>query len=194
MYYAPPDSIPGAGKVFGPEQAGKMNFIRPEIRRQAWRWRESLIGGAVACLGLYMALTGHGVVWAVGTTVAVIGALLIFAGIQRARFRRGHGGPGLVHVDEGQVIYFGPHDGGVVSIDALERVELEPKARPAGAWVLTEPGAQPLEIPTNAENAEVLFDVFAALEGLQTEKLLAQLRASPNERVTVWQSSGRRLH
>jgi hypothetical protein len=61
--------------------------------------------------------------------------------------------------------------------------------KPGGAWVLTQPGAHPLTIPTDATNADQLFDVFAALEGLQTERMLAHLEEKPQERVTVWQST-----
>ena len=171
-----------------------MNFIRPEIRHHFWRWREALFGAALSFAGMYWAVTSYGIVAAAGTSFAIVGSLLVFAGIQRARFRRGHGGAGLVQVDEGQVIYYGPHDGGVVSVSALETVELEPRAKPAGAWVLTETGSPPLTIPTDAENAEALFDVFASLEGIQTERMLAHLQANPHARVTIWQSPYRRLH
>lgn len=164
-----------------------MEFIRPEIREQAWRWRESIFGGVLALVSIYWALNSHGIAAAAGTSFAIIGAVLVFAGIQRARFRRGAGGAGLVQVDEGQVIYFGPNEGGFVSINALEKVELDPRRRPAGAWILSQAGALPLEIPTDAENAEVLFDVFASLDGLQTEHMLAQLSNAPDQRVTIWQ-------
>jgi hypothetical protein len=171
-----------------------MPFIRPELQHQFWRWREALLGGALFLVGGYWGLAGHGVAAAAGMSFAIVGALLIFAGIQRTRFRRGAGGPGLVEVDERRVVYFGPHDGGVVSIDGLRKVELDPAAHPSGAWVLTEPGAQPLRIPTDAENAEALFDVFAALDGIETERMLRHLEARPGRRVTVWETEQNRLH
>ena len=170
-----------------------MDFIRPELRHGFWRWRETLYGALLFFVSAYWAIVGSGVVSAAGTSFAIVGALLIFAGVQRTRFRRGVGGRGLVEVDERQVVYFGPHDGGVVSIDGLEKVELDPAIQPGGAWVLTQPGAHPLTIPTDAENAEQLFDVFAALDGLRTERMLAHLEQHPHERVTVWQSP-RLLH
>lgn len=166
-----------------------MDFIRPELRHNFWRWRETIFGGVLFFVSCYWALAGTGVLWAAATSFSIIGALLVFAGIQRTRFRRGHGGLGLVEVDERQVIYFGPHDGGVISINGLERVELDPNAHPGGAWVLTQPGTHPLIIPTDAENSEALFDVFAALEGLQTERMLAHLERNPHDRVTVWESA-----
>ena len=171
-----------------------MSFIRPEIKQQLWRWREALVGALLALFGVFWAIGQQGILAAVGTSLAIVGALIIFAGIQRTRFRVGAGGPGVVHVDERMVTYYGPLDGGSVSIDALEAVELEPKSKPAAEWVLTEVGRQPLHIPTNAANAELLFDVFASLEGIRTENMLSKLRANPNDRVTIWSHEQRRLH
>jgi len=170
-----------------------MSFVRSELLNGFWRWREALAGFAVAAFGLYWAVGQQGLFAIVGTMLALVGALLIFAGIQRTRFRIGAGGPGVVQVHERLVTYYGPLDGGSVSIDALASVELEPKRKPA-EWVLTEIGGAPLHIPTNAENAEALFDVFSALEGIKTENMLSKLHANPAERVMIWQNSQRRLH
>jgi len=167
-----------------------MGFVRPGAKDALWRWRETLAGAAVSALGGYLAVTSYGVTAAAGVSLTIIGALLIFAGLQRTRFRVGRGGPGVVHVDERRVTYYGPLDGGVVSIDALERVELEPRSKPAAEWVLTETGQPGLHIPTNAENAEVLFDVFATLDGIRTERMLAELRRNPDARVTIWSRPG----
>lgn len=171
-----------------------MTFIRPEVRQMFWRWREVLIGGGIASLGLYWAVSSRGLLAMLGTVLVVGGAILIFAGLQRTRFRIGRGGPGVVQVDERQVTYFGPLNGGSVSIDALASVELEPRSKPDAEWILTELRGQPLHIPVTAENAESLFDVFASLSGIRTENMLTQLRASPEERVTIWDVGQRRLH
>jgi hypothetical protein len=53
--------------------------------------------------------------------------------------------------------------------------------------VLTEAGQPPLAIPTTAEGAEALFDVFASLEGIRTERMLAELQKEPKKRVVIWQ-------
>jgi len=172
-----------------------MSFIRPEIRNALWRWREALFGAFLASFGMYWAVSQRGLIAVIGTSLAIVGALIIFAGIQRTRFRVGSGGPGVVQVHERLVTYYGPLDGGSVSIDALKSVELDPKAQPAAEWLLTEVGGSlPLRIPTNAENAEALFDVFAALSGIKTENMLSKLRDDPGQRVTIWQESQRRLH
>lgn len=171
-----------------------MSFIRPEILSGILRWREALIGLFVASCGMIWAVSQQGLMAAVGTLLAVVGSLVIFAGIQRTRFRVGADGPGVVQVHERLVTYYGPLDGGSVSIDALASVELEPRAKPAAEWVLTEVGGAPLHIPTNAANAEILFDVFASLDGIRTENMLTQLRSNPEERVSIWNKGLRRLH
>jgi hypothetical protein len=163
-----------------------MSFLRPELKAAVWRWRETLAGIVTGLFGLWGALSSDGTAQMLGLAFAVAGAVLTIAGVQRARFRTGAGGPGLVQVDEGQVTYFGPFDGGTVAIRDLVRVELDP-ARPP-RWLLTESGQPPLAIPTNAEGAEALFDVFATLDGIRTERMLAELKRRPTTRVVIWQS------
>ena len=165
-----------------------MSFIRPELKAAIWRWRESLIGLGVAAFGLWASVAAFGLAQQIGMAFVVAGAVLTFAGLQRARFRVGSGGPGLVQVDEGQVTYFGPHDGGTVAIRQLSRIELDPKAKPTAQWLLTEAGQPPLAIPTTAAGAEALFDVFAALDGIKTERMLAELKRAPDQRVVIWQA------
>lgn len=166
-----------------------MSFIRPELKDAIWRWRESLIGLAIACFGLWAVIGSSGVAEMLGYTFAVAGAVLTFAGIQRARFRIGSGGPGLVEITEGQVTYFGPTDGGTIAVEQIAMVELDPAARPHAQWILTENGQPPLAIPTTAEGADGLFDVFARLDGIETEQMLAELEKAPDKRVVIWKSS-----
>ncbi|MGR3661158.1 MAG: hypothetical protein ACU0CA_08225 [Paracoccaceae bacterium] len=171
-----------------------MDFVRPEVTTVIWRFRDAMIGAAVSFIGLYWAINGVGFMVIVGTSVTVAGALLVFAGIQRGRFRAGSGGAGIVHVDEGQVTYYGPIDGGSIVIANLERVDLNPRAKPVGEWILFDPTMAPLCIPTNAEGSEFLFDVFAGLEGMQTEQMLTALNSNPKEQIVVWQAKPVALH
>ncbi|WP_172298454.1 hypothetical protein [Pseudoruegeria sp. HB172150] len=171
-----------------------MSFIRPAAKQAIWRWREVLLGLGLACLGMYWAVSQQGLMAAVGTGLVILGALFLFAGFQRTRFRVGTGGPGVVQVDEREITYFGPFEGGTISTDALVRVELDPAAKPHAVWVLTDASGITLSIPTQAENAEALFDVFASLDGIRTENMLAKLRERPHEKVNIWSQPERRLH
>ncbi|CUH52591.1 hypothetical protein [Shimia marina] len=174
-----------------------MSFIRPEARAAVVQWREAVIGAAVLLLGLWGA-SGFGLVKWLGVALVALGAVLIVSGLQRGRFRTGSGGPGVVQVDEGQVAYFGPLNGGSVAVRSLSRVVLDGRSRPA-VWALYEPGQAPLHIPVNAAGAEALFDAFASLEGMRTEHMLQQLKAVSDQPVVIWtkgdrDSQGRRLH
>ena len=171
-----------------------MSLVRLEIKQSIARFWDAIVGVAVSILGLYWAIGGVGFVSILGTSLAVAGALLVFAGIQRGRFRTGTDGAGVVHVDEGQVTYFGPLIGGSVVISDLAKVELYPLTRQTSEWVLYDPGTDPLHIPTNAEGAEALFDVFSSLEGLQMEKMLAALKKRRKKQVVIWQSKRAALH
>ena len=171
-----------------------MSFVRPESRAFFWRWREVLVASAVFLWGLWLGLTSFGLVAGFGWLVAAIGAAGLVAGWQRARFRIGAGGAGLVHVDERQVTYFGPYGGGAISIEGLIRVELIPAQGNTHHWLLVEPGQKPLAIPVNAEQAEDLFDAFAALDGFATQKMLNALNTRSSQPVVIWQKRTLALH
>ncbi len=170
-----------------------MIVIRPEVRAALWRLREVLIGALVAGLGLYWGLSALAPLSWVGWGVLFLGCIVSVSGAQRARFWRGKGGPGVVRVDEGQVAYFGPHDGGVVALSELSRLELDPNPEPS-LWYLYQPGQPALSIPVTAENADALFDSFAALPGIRTERMLSALRNGGEHRVVIWAKEMRRLH
>lgn len=163
-----------------------MSFIRPEVKSALWRWREVLAGAAVGLLGLSWITGPGGMLGWIGWVLLFAGATLVFVGTQRGRFRTGAGGPGVVVVDEGQITYFGPLTGGMVAADDLERLTLDPTAKPAH-WALEQPGQPPLLIPINAEGADALFDVFATLPGLQTERMLAELGGRAVHPVVIWE-------
>lgn len=164
-----------------------MSFFRPEARAAIWRWRELLTGIAIALLGLAWVLGPGGLLGWVGGLLVIAGLTLAFVGVQRARFRTGSGGPGVVQVDEGQIAYFGPLTGGAVAVADLTRISLDHRAKPAH-WVLEQPGDPPLFIPVTAAGTDALFDVFATLPGLRTEAMLSALSAPGDHPVVIWQS------
>ncbi|MFU8863993.1 MAG: hypothetical protein ACNA7O_08760 [Rhodobacterales bacterium] len=176
-----------------------MSFIRDDAMALLQRWRGVLIGLGVAALGLWWVLTSTGLLGWLGWVVILAGGALAFTGVQRLRFAAGRSatdpGPGVVTITEGQVTYFGPLTGGVVAMSELARLEIDHSGRPAH-WHLHQTGQPTLSIPLTATNAGALFDVFATLPGLSTERLLTQMRGGQGRRVVVlWQrdSSALRL-
>jgi len=175
-----------------------MSFIRPEAQDAMIRWRESLIGGALIAVGVFWITGPGGLLGLVGWVVALAGLALAVVGFQRARFRMQGQGPGVVQIDEGQITYFGPLSGGAIATAELDRLTLDPTAKPAH-WVLSQVGQPPISIPVNAEGADALFDVFSALPGLRTERMLAELHNSTAHPVVIWERvpsrpEGHRLH
>jgi hypothetical protein len=163
-----------------------MSFIRPEVLTLLQRWRGVLAGAAVALLGLWWSLTSPGLLGWIGWPVMAAGLALAFTGLQRLRFVTGRDGPGVVSITEGQVAYFGPLTGGVVALSELDRLEIDHSGAPAH-WRLHQPGQPMLVIPVTAENAGALFDIFAALPGLSTARLLSQMRAQDRRIAVIWQ-------
>jgi hypothetical protein len=172
-----------------------VSFIRPEVAAGLRRWRESLIGGAAAILGLWLLLTSYGLPFLFGIALALGGGGLAVAGVQRARFRKGDDGPGVVQVVEGRVTYFGPWGGGAAALDQLGWLELASSDDgSAGVWTLIDEDGRRLEIPVDARGAEALFDIFAALPGLDTRKMLAAMQEPVRGRTVIWQRDVPRLH
>lgn len=167
-----------------------MNLIRPEVRDGLFRWREVLVGIATLLIGLRLATTSFGAVFIIGCGLALAGAALIFAGIQRARFRSGGGGAGVVDIDERQITYFGPYGGGAVSVDELVEIGVDPSR----SWLMRDAAGTHLMIPMNAEGADALFDAFAAVPGLTTARLVEAARSAPRQYTTIWAKPQGRLH
>ena len=161
-------------------------MIRPELIDLAKRWREALAGAALVVLGLWWA-GGYGIMAFLGGATAALGAALVWLSVQRARFRRGVGeGPGVVTVDERRVTYMGPLDGGTVALGDLRRLDLDPTAHPDPVWVLTSSEGA-LRVPVTALGADALLDLFAALPGLRTGRMLAELEGGGEAVVAIWE-------
>ncbi len=163
-----------------------MSFIRPEAAAGLNRWREALYGGAVLLIGLFWLFGSRGLLHLLGYPVAILALVLIWVGIQRARFRSASDGAGAVQVDEGQITYFGPMTGGATALADLERLTLVRNLKPAH-WRLDAPQHDSLLIPVNAAGSEALFDAFATLQGLQTERMLAELNGPGDQPVVIWE-------
>lgn len=162
-----------------------MSFIRPEARATLWRWREVLAGSGLALLGLAWALGSFGLLRALAFVLLALGVVLILAGLQRARFRSGGGGQGVVQVIEGQVTYYGPLSGGAVAISELAALSLDGRSKPAH-WLLVPDQGAALQIPVSAEGADALFDAFSGLKGLRTEHLLRVKQAGGRRLQVIW--------
>ena len=170
------------------------DFLRPEAKAQLWRFRDVIAGAGVALLGLYWGMTRFGILSWIGWLMLVGGAVWTLGGFQRALFRQGEDGPGVVQIRERRLAYFGPLDGGVLDVDDLMHLEIDPTSYPSPCWILTGRDGQRLSIPVDAAGAEDLFDVFAGLPNIKTATVLDVLSRTPAARVTVWQRVRPVLH
>lgn len=170
------------------------DFLRPEVRDFAIRWREVLLAAALAMLGVWWASAGVGITFWLGLLVIGIAAAWGFAATQRVRFSQNGEGPGVVQIKERRLGYFGPLDGGMMDLDDMNMLELDPGTYPAPSWILTGMGGQRIAIPINAKGADGLFDIFAALPGIDTSSVLDVLSRTPDVRVTIWARMRPLLH
>jgi hypothetical protein len=164
-------------------------FLRPEAVAALNRWRGVLLSAAALALGLLIAWRSFGLTVWLGAAIALTGAVSLIAAAQRMRFAAGSGGPGVVEIDEGAIGYFGPLSGGVVARSEITAVALDRNGKPAH-WAISQTGQDDVMIPLTARGADALFDVFAALPGMRTERMLAEMRRSAPGRVVLWQKPG----
>lgn len=167
-----------------------MSFIRPEVQSTILRWREVLVGAVTLAIGLRLALNSFGALFLIGCGLALAGGALIVAGIQRARFRTGGGGSGVVDIDERRITYFGPYGGGAVAVDDLIEIGVDPSR----SWLMRDAQGTHLMIPMNAEGADALFDAFSAVPGLTPARLVEAARSTPRRYTTIWAKPQGRLH
>jgi hypothetical protein len=81
--------------------------------------------------------------------------------------------------------YYGPLSGGLVALSEISALAIDRDNYPP-TWVLSQPGQEDLVIPLDAEGAEALFDVFASLPGIRTERLLSRMQQGGEGRVMIW--------
>ncbi|MFK7874767.1 MAG: hypothetical protein AB8B71_03160 [Paracoccaceae bacterium] len=160
------------------------SFIRPEARDTLWRWREVLVGAALIVMGSWWIVGPGQLMGLVGGGAALVGAGLAYVGTQRARFRGRQGGVGSVDVDEGQIIYFGPLTGGAMALRDMTELALL-RSSVTTHWRLSSKEER-LFIPIDADGADVLFDAFTTLPGLNVQRMLGHLNDETPHDTVIW--------
>lgn len=161
-------------------------FFRPEAVAVIARWREVAVALAIAALGLWIALRPGGViVTGFGYLLIGLGGVILVPAIRRARFVTSGQGPGVVQVDEGRITYMGPLTGGAMALDDLAVLSVRRDRDGRTDWVLAD-ATQLLVIPVDASGADALFDAFAALPGVQIDRLIAAVQSRTGGSQRVW--------
>lgn len=172
-----------------------MSFLRPGARRALARWGETAIYALVTAAALWWIVADSALAgpwrWGIAGFVLIAGLLLSRSAALSALGRREASAPGVVNVDERRVAYLGPHQGGFVSLDELQAIEIwsadDAHFRHEAEWVLRGPaGESALIVPVSALGAERLIDAFAALPGFAPARAFAALAAPPGVTVTIW--------
>ena len=160
-------------------------MIRPEIKASFWRWREFVIGFLVVAIGGNWYLTSFGLLKLAGAVTMLLGAITIFVGQQRGRFRVTGSAPGIVSLIEGQITYFSPKEGGTIAIGDITGVSLVTHDN-MRSWRLDQNGHSSLIIPITAKGGEILFDAFAELKGLNLKNTVAQISRDTKHSAMIW--------
>lgn len=155
-----------------------MSFVREDLAAALTRWREVIVAGGVAALGLWLVWLGGYLLVPLGLALVALATGFGASALRRLRFATDGEAPGLVEVIEGQVSYFGPVTGGAVGLPDLVELRLL-TLRGRRVWKLRQADGQTLLVPVEAQGAESLFDAFAALPGMDTGDLVAALQEHP---------------
>jgi hypothetical protein len=159
-------------------------MIRPEIWALALRSQEVIFAAILAIFGLWMMVLGGYVLTPIGGILLALAASMGVLALRRLRFSRDVGAFGVVEVDEAQIGYFGPSEGGFISLQDMIELRL---LRVGGVdmWRLKQSDGQTLLIPVGATGADRLFDAFAALPNMNSADLVASLAGSDMR--MIWQ-------
>ena len=160
-------------------------MIRAEVKASFWRWRELIIGILVMALGANWYFTSFGMLKLAGAVAILFGAISIFVGQQRGRFRVTGSAPGIVGLVEGQISYFGPKEGGAIAIADITGVSLVTH-EDMRSWRLDQNGHPSLIIPITAQGGELLFDAFAELKDLNLENMVHQISQVNENSAVIW--------
>lgn len=151
-----------------------MGLIRPELSDAIWRFREVIWAGMVVGAGAWLVNLGGWLLTPLGLVLGVVGGVLAVMAWRRARFAQTTAAPGVVELDEAQVAYLGPGNGGFLSLQELVELRLL-TLRGRRLWRLKQADGQALLIPVDAKGADRLFDAFATLPGMDTAALVDAL-------------------
>jgi hypothetical protein len=152
------------------------------LRARAGLWVALALGaGGWALLGS-AAMAGGLVARALLGLVLVFAAWLGWDTLNRLRLGAGEGA-GVVDIREERIAYLGPRTGGVVALDELTAIAVEP-GRAGASWVLRAEDGAALRIPMGAVGAGSLVDAFAALPGFDPAR--AARVAGGRQPLPVW--------
>lgn len=171
-----------------------MPFLRPEAVATLTRWREAIVACAITACGAWVFAQGGYVLPVIGTLIGAVGAGIGILALRRMRFARDVTDPGIVKVDEGQITYFGPTEGGFAGLSMLSEIALLTRGG-RRVWRLSQRDESPLFVPIAAEGAEALFDAFSGLPGLDSAQLLDAIESPEDMPRIVWRRRAeKRLH
>lgn len=142
-----------------------MSFIRPEVAARLVRWREALFAVVVVAFGCWLMALGGYLLVPLGAVLGATGLAWLVVALRRRRFARAIEAPGVVEVDEGQIGYLGPTFGGYIALRELAEIRMI-DVQGRGHWRLRQADGQILLIPVSAAGADLLYDAFAALPGI----------------------------
>jgi hypothetical protein len=121
--------------------------------------------------------------------IGAAAAMLVLA-LRRVRLRSDKRGAGMVEVQERKITYYGPDDGGVLSLDDLRRIDIVVSNSLPFVndiyWRLSDQEGVALNIPVGAEGTDTMIDNFSVLNGVDYDLIVKALAAKDDAVFTIW--------
>ncbi len=150
----------------------------------------------VGLVGGYWLILGGYVFTPLGALLIAVAAPWAIAAYRRLRFVQSIASEGLIEVVEGELRFFAPDDGGgrhapmggflnLPDLAELRLLHLDSRR----FWRMKTVDGQALMVPVDAAGHDALFDVFAALPGMDDAALIHALThapATPSATQTLW--------
>ncbi|HSF94306.1 MAG TPA: hypothetical protein VLA52_04705 [Thermohalobaculum sp.] len=167
-----------------------MSFLRPEAVAALSRWAEAAAAAVAVALAGWWGVAGVAGGSVLGWFALGAGALGLFwlrAAVLGALAARPVTGAGVAIIREREIGYMGPHHGGFLELDDIERVEiyLVPGTRNP-VWRLVGGIGEALAIPADAEGANRLPEALSALPGFSDLAAVGILQRADPGRHVVW--------
>ena len=167
-----------------------MDFIRPAAKAKIAQYKEFWAAIGVSVLGLWVCLASFGFVKILGIALIILGALLSWTGLIKARLRIMGAAEGVLEVDERQLTWFGPYGGHVLSLNEIQRIEVAGDGTQISAhWIFTDLTQGPVAVPMAATGNEALIDALALFQGLRYARVQELLQSGTQFREVIWKKA-----
>jgi len=166
-------------------------FIRPEVTELLRRNIDGIIGCLILLVGIKVLISFTWLGLVLGLVLSLIGFGLIVGAWQKLFLVSVFEGAGLLEVNERQVSYLHIVNGGVISLDFIDRISLITNANTFMVqkrfWCLEQAGIDSLIFPISVKGIETFIGSLAVFSNVDYGIINVALKDKSKKKYVVWQ-------